>query len=94
MDVTKIVSTKMTNLNISIPSEIFLILRETENQFVSNMKKFTALNLFQSNKLSLGQCATLANMTKEDFIYFLSENKLSIFEYLDESALREELANA
>jgi len=85
---------RMTSLNISIPSEIFLVLRENESQFISNMKKFTALNLFQNNKLSIGQCAVLANMTEEDFIYFLGENKISIFEYLDESTLREELANA
>jgi len=86
--------TKTTNLNLSVPSEIFLVLRETENQFIANMKKFTALFLFQNQKLSIGQCAALANMTEEDFIYFLGENKISIFEYLDESTLREELANA
>ena len=84
---------KTTHLNFSIPSEIFLALRETENQFASNMKKFTALFLFQNQKLSIGQCAELANMTEEDFIYFLGENKTSIFEYLDEPTLREEIAN-
>ena len=86
--------TKTTNLNLSVPSEIFLVLRESENQFVANMKKFTALFLFQNQKLSIGQCAALANMTEEDFIYFLGENKISIFEYLDEPTLREELVNA
>ncbi|MCL1858816.1 MAG: UPF0175 family protein [Oscillospiraceae bacterium] len=85
---------KMTNLNISVPSEIFLVLRENENQFADDMKKYTALNLYKKHKLSIGQCAELANMTEEDFIYFLSENKVSIFEYLDESVLREELSNA
>ena len=87
-------ATNTTNLSLSIPSEIFLVLRETENQFAENMKKFTALFLFQNQKLSIGQSAALANMTEEDFIYFLGENKVSIFEYLDESILREELANA
>jgi len=58
------------------------------------MKKVTALNLFLHQKLSIGQCAALADMTEEDFIYYLGENKVSIFEYLDESMLREELANA
>ena len=85
---------KTTNLSLSVPSEVFLVLRESENQFASNMKKFSALCLFQNQKLSIGQSAVLANMTEEDFIYFLGENKVSIFEYLDESTLREELANA
>jgi len=85
---------KSKTINLSIPSEIFLVLRETENQFVTNMKKFTALFLFQNQKLSIGQCASLANMTEEDFVYYLSENKISLFEYLDDTALREELVNA
>jgi predicted HTH domain antitoxin len=88
------VSTKTKNLILSVPSEIFLVLRETESQFTSNMKKFTALFLFQNQKLSIGQCAVLANMTEEDFIYFLGENKVSVFDYLDESTLLEELADA
>jgi len=70
-----------------------LVLRENENQFVSNMKKSTALILFQNHKLSIGQCAELANMTKEDFICFLGEQKVSIFDYLDEKTLLEELKN-
>ena len=78
-------------LSISVPSEIFLVLREDEIQFASYMKKYTALNLFQSRKLSIGQSAEFAGMSEEDFIYFLGENKVSIFEYLDETALREEL---
>jgi len=94
MVATKNAVPKNIYLNITIPSEIFLVLRETENQFALNMKKFTALFLYQNQKLSIGQCAELANMTEEDFIYFLSENKVSIFEYLDEATLREELANA
>ena len=85
---------KMTNLNISVPSEIFLVLRESENQFVSNMIKQTALKLYETHKLSIGQCAALADMPEEDFILFLSENKVSIFEYLDKAALLEELNNA
>ena len=94
MNLIKNTEEKMTNLTVSVPSELFLVLRENENQFVANMKNFTALNLFKNNKLSIGQCATLANMTEEDFIHFLSENKVSIFDYLDESALRVELENA
>jgi predicted HTH domain antitoxin len=90
---TKNIQLQTISLNLSVPSEIFLTLRETENQFISNMKKFTALFLFQNQKLSIGQGAELANMNEEDFIYFLGENKISIFEYLDESTLREELAD-
>lgn len=88
------INENITSLNISVPSEIFLALRESEIQFISNMKKYTALIFFQNRKLSVGQCAELANMTEENFIYFLSENKVSLFDYHDESTLRKELTNA
>jgi len=91
MGVVEKSAVKTTSLSVSVPSELFLVLREDESQFVSNMKKFTALKLFQNNKLSVGQCAELANMPEEDFIYFLNENNVSIFDYLTETELHEEL---
>ncbi len=85
---------KITTLKVDVPTEILLALRENENQLISYMKKYTALNLFKNQKLSIGQSAQLAEMTEEDFIYFLGENKISIFQYLDENLLRDEIKNA
>ena len=60
----------------------------------SYLEKYTALNLFQSHKLSIGKCAELASMSEEDFIYFIGENKVSVFDYLDESELLKDIENA
>ena len=86
-------ATEMTTLNVSVPSKIFLVLRENETYLTSYMKRYAALNLFQRHKLSIGQCAELADMTEEDFMFFLGENKVSIFDYLDETELKKELEN-
>ncbi len=70
---------KNVNINISIPGEILLTLRESDNELALDIKRWTALKLYDEKKLSLGQCADLAEMSEEDFIKYLGSNKVSIF---------------
>ena len=44
--------------------------------------------------MSLGRCADIAGMPKEDFVRFLGENGVSVFRFDDEAEFAEELANA
>ena len=44
--------------------------------------------------VSLGYCAEIAEMQKVDFIRFLSENGISIFEFEDMAELERDIANA
>lgn len=67
---------KNVNLNISVPSEILLTLRESDKQLALDMKRYTAIKLYQDKRLSIGQCAELAEMTEEDFIRLLGDNKI------------------
>ena len=85
---------KNVNLNISVPGEILLTLRESEKQLALEMKRYTALKLYQDKRLSVGQCAELAEMTEEDFITFLGKSRLSLFDYSNQESLKEDLANA
>ena len=85
---------KNKNINISIPSEILLTLRESDAELALDMKRWTALKLFDEKRLSIGQCAELAEMNEEDFIKFLGTNKVSIFPYHSYKELGEDLNNA
>jgi len=85
---------KNVNINITIPGEILLTLREDDKQLALNMKRYTAMKLYQDRKLSVGQCAELAEMTEEDFIKLLGENRISIFDFSSSADLKEDLANA
>lgn len=85
---------KNVNINITIPEEILLTLREDGKQLALNMKKYTAIKLYQDRKLSVGHCAQLAEMTEEDFIKFMGENGVSIFGFSSADDLKEDLANA
>ncbi|MBC7643433.1 MAG: UPF0175 family protein [Flavobacterium sp.] len=52
-----------------------------------------ATQLYQSSKLSLGQAAELAGLTKRKFIELLDKNEVSIFNY-PKSELINDVANA
>ncbi len=85
---------KETNLSVTVPSEILLTLRESDEQLALNMKRYTAIKLFKDKRLSIGQCAELSEMPEEDFIKLLGENNVSIFDFSDYDSLKEDLANA
>ncbi len=85
---------KNVNINISIPNEILLTLRESDNELALNMKRWAALKLFEEKKLSIGQSAELAEMTEEDFIRYLGSNKVSVFPYRNATELVEDMNNA
>lgn len=85
---------KNININISVPNEILLTLRESDRELALNMKRWAALKLFEEKKLSIGQSAELAEMTEEDFIRYLGSNKVSVFPYRSANELVEDMENA
>ena len=84
----------MSKVTINVPREILLDLNINENYFSNYVKKFISLDLYKNKNISLGYCAELAEMTKEDFIIFLGENKVSIFDFENENEFLEEMRNA
>lgn len=58
------------------------------------IKKAIALLYYTKYGISLGYCSLIADMDKEDFIKFLGENKISIFQFDDEAEFVEEMNNA
>ncbi len=82
------------NAVVDIPQEIVLTLRQSSEDIVIEMKKALALKYYQEQRLSLGQCAELAEMTKEEFIKYLSKYNISIFRLESEEELLEDIKNA
>lgn len=82
------------NINVAVPQEILLTLREKEHDLALDMKRWTALKLYTDKKLTIGQCAELAEMNEEDFIRYLGENKISIFDFNNSEELKEDIRNA
>lgn len=79
---------------INIPEEILLDLHEDKDDFTNYVKRMIAVDLYKNKKISLGYCADIAGLPKEDFIQFLGESQISVFGYASEKEFMEELANA
>lgn len=82
------------NANITFPEEILLTLRENKDDFIIEMKRIASVNYYKEKKLSLGQCAVLAEMTKEEFIKYLGSKGISIFNFEYDEEILEDIKNA
>ena len=72
----------MKNLTIKIPDEIDLDSRETS--------KFLAAKLYESGRLSLGQAAAIAGLSKVAFAEILADYDVSLYNYPPDEILRDE----
>ena len=72
----------MKNLTLKIPDEVDLDPRETS--------KFLAAKLYESGKLSLGQAASLAGLSKLAFSEILADYNVSLINYPPDEILRDE----
>ena len=83
---------QIVNVNVPVPEEILLSLRIESDEFASQMALMTAIKLYESRKLSIGQAAAFVGMDEVDFIRFLGQHRVSIFGTASEIA--EDYANA
>jgi predicted HTH domain antitoxin len=76
---------KMSVINLSFPveREVLFALRQDEELFLNDIRKILALRYFQSQQLSLGLAARLADMDKDDFIQYLGVNQIDIYQYTE-----------
>lgn len=84
----------MCVVSINVPEEILLDLHEDKDDFTAYIKEMLAIDLYKNRKVSLGYCANVAEMTKEEFIQSLGRNRISIFSFNTEEDFLEELRNA
>ena len=71
----------MKELTLNIPKDFDLDEVET--------KKFLAAKLYEAGKLSLGQAADLAGMSKTDFSEILSDYGVSLINYSSAEIIRD-----
>jgi predicted HTH domain antitoxin len=84
----------MCQIAFSVPDEVLFdtkMSREQANQFA---RRYVALGFYKQNGVSIGYCSQIAGMTEEEFIKYLGQNEISIFQFDDKEEFLEELGHA
>ena len=84
----------MCEFAVQIPEEVLYDTHMTESQSESLVKKIIAMHYYLHFHVSPGYCAQIANTTEEDFIKYLGENQVSIFQFDNKQEFLDELKNA
>ena len=84
----------MCEIAFSIPNEVLYDTKMSKQDTLAFAKRAVALCYYTQRKVSLGYCAQIADMSKEEFIRYLGANGISIFQYDDEQEFIEEMNNA
>ena len=84
----------MCQIVVDIPNEVLYDTRMSKEDALIFAKRSVALCYYVQNGVSLGYCAEIAGMSKEQFIKYLGDNNISIFHFDDEEEFMEELNNA
>ncbi|MBQ9361511.1 MAG: UPF0175 family protein [Lachnospiraceae bacterium] len=84
----------MCQIIMQIPEAVLYDTHMDASDASAFAKKMVALGYYTKNNVSIGYCAQIADIPEEDFIRFLGENGISIFQYKDKEELLKELRNA
>jgi len=83
----------MKSIEVQLPDEVLLSLKEDETQFAKELKMLAAVKLFELGKLSSGRAAQLAGVTRIEFLLSLGRYKVSPFQLSDQD-LEQDVENA
>ena len=84
----------MCQIAINIPEAILYDTRMNRAETENFVRRLVALEYYKNQGVSIGYCAEVAGMNEKEFIKYLGEKKISIFQFDDEEEFLEEVKNA
>ena len=76
---------KLATGTITFPEEIPYSLKESKEGFIKLLLLYAAMKLFEEGKLSLGKAASLAGYSRVAFIDVLSQHRISLLNYTEDT---------
>lgn len=76
----------MSRISIDIADDLLLALREHPQEVAHEMRVIGAIHYFQTRRLSLGQAARLAGLSRLDFLDVLASHGVAAFDLSAEDA--------
>ena len=86
--------TLMCQVLINVPNEVLYDTHMSNAQATDFARKMVALGYYIHNNVSIGYCAEIAGLSEEEFMVFLGQNKIDIFQFEDDAELMRDIANA
>ena len=81
-------------ITVSYPQSLAFNLKLGDKEFENEMRTISLIKLYEIGKISSGTASKILGISRIDFIEKLGSYKVSVFNYSDESGLREDIANA
>ena len=84
----------MCQIAVKIPEAVLFDTKMNFQEAEKFIRKVVAVEYFKNKGVSIGYCSEIAEITEEEFIKFLGENKISVFQFDDEQEFLSEAENA
>lgn len=69
----------MPKVTLDIPEELFSTLRRSPEEFVRDLRLAAAIYWYQKSEISQEKAATIAGLTRRDFIEALAREQVDVF---------------
>lgn len=79
----------LESVNVEYPADVRLTLRESKEEFATELKMLAAVKLYELGKISSGKAAALAGTDRVSFLLALGRYRVSVFNYTPEELERE-----
>lgn len=84
----------MESIAVLVPTEVMFDTKMNLEQTTKFINQTIAVEYYKNHGISLGYCAKIAGMTKEDFLKLLGTYGISVFHFDDKKEFLEEMNNA
>ena len=68
----------MNEISVSFPKSLEITLNKSESETISTIKEIVALDLYKSDKISLGKAGQITGISKREMLHLLSFKKIPI----------------
>lgn len=79
----------MIQLTVEVPETTFALFRQTPREFIQSMKITALVKWYEDGKISQSKAAEVADISRQEFLEYLYENKVTPYQLTPEELIHE-----